>query len=106
MIARTLLTSEDSTYAGGRFQFIQNEVIRVQKDDLIAAFTKYGLGSPCRQLISVHPTKGSKTLTVNIGTNGFNINETKQLPRDRNQYSDYGERLADPALKEFVSGIY
>ena len=32
MIARTLLTPEDSTNEGVRFQFIQNEVIRVQKD--------------------------------------------------------------------------
>ena len=38
MIAKTLLTPEDSTNAGVRFHFIQNKVIRVQKDDLIAAF--------------------------------------------------------------------
>ena len=106
MIARTLLTPEDSTNAGVRFQFIQNKVIRVQKDDLIAAFTDKGGSSLCDQLVSVHRTIGANTLTVNIGTNGFNINETKQLPRTKGQYGDYGARLADPALKAFISGIY
>ena len=38
MVTSTLLTPEDSTKARVRFQFIQNEVIRVQKDDLIAAY--------------------------------------------------------------------
>ena len=107
MIARTLLTPEDSTNEGVRFQFIQNEVIRVQKDDLIAAFTDNGESSPCHQLVSVHRTSWSNTLTVNGGTNQLNIGETKELPRAKSsEYKDFGERLADPALKAYVSGIY
>ena len=100
MIAKTLLTPEDSTNAGVRFQFIQNEVIRVQKDDLIAAFTDQGLNESCNQLVSVHHASGSATLTVQFGASKFKVNKTKRLP------DDYGERLADPALKSYVSGIY
>ena len=102
MIARTLLTPEDSTNAGVRFQFIQNEIIRVQKDDLIAAFTDNGLSSPCHQLVSVHRTSGSDTLTVDVGINNFGINNTRQLPRN----GDFGFRNANPALKAYVSGMY
>ena len=105
MIARTLLTPEDSTNAGVRFQFIQNKVIRVQKDDIIAAFTENGESTPCNQLVSVHRTLGSNTLTVDLGTNQFRVNETKELPRNGHPHYDYGERLADPALKAYVSGI-
>ena len=83
-----------------RFQFIQNEVIRVQKDDLIAALTSKGQSSPCYQLVSVNPTQGTETLTANLG-DGFKINETRTLPT----IYDYGIRLANPALKAFVSGM-
>ena len=101
MIARTLLTPEDSTNAGVRFQFIQNEVIRVQKDDIIATFTDKGQDAPCDQLVSVHHTIGINTLTVNIGINNFKINDTRQLPRN----GDFGFRNANPALKAYVSGM-
>ena len=104
MIAKTLLTPEDSTNAGVRFHFIQNKVIRVQKDDLIAAFTDKGLRSECIQLISVHPTSGSTTLTVNLPAEFYSVNTTFTLPRGKN-YFDEGEHLADPALKAYVSGI-
>ena len=106
MIARTLLTPEDSTDTGVRFQFIQTEVIRVQKNDVIAAFTEKGHNSSCHQLVSVHRTLGSETLTVNVGTSEFKVNETKQLPYIGHPRYDYGERLADPALKAYVSGMY
>ena len=106
MIARTLLTPEDSTNAGVRFQFVQNTVIRVQKDDLIAAFTENGESSTCNQLVSVDPRTGSSTLTVNLGTNQFNISETKELPRTGQPHYDHGMRQADPALMAFVLGIY
>ena len=106
MIARTLLTPEDSTNAGVRFQFIRNNVIRVQKNDLIAAFTENGKSSTCNQLVSVDPRTGSNTLTVNLGTNQFNIGETKELPRTGQPHYDHGMRQADPALKAFVLGIY
>ena len=102
MIARTLLTPEDSTNAGVRFQFIQNQVIRVQKDDLIAAFTHEGLRSECIQLISVHPTSGSTTLTVNLAAESYSVNKTVTTPGG---YYDRGEHQADPALKAYVSGI-
>ena len=104
MIAKTLLTPENSINAGVRFQFIQNEAIRVQKDDLIAAFTDRGQLAPCHQLISVDPRSGSDTLTVSLGTNGINIGETIKLPRTERY--DHGMRQADPALKAFVLGIY
>ena len=96
MIARTLLTPEDSTNAGVRFQFIQNKVIRVQKDDIIAALTSKGEILPCDQLVSINPSQGSDTLTADLG-NGFKINETRTFPSTTRQ--------ADPALKAFVSGV-
>ena len=98
MIAKTLLAPEDFTNAGVRFQFIQNEVIRVQKDDLIAAFTHRGFLSECNQLISVHPTSGSNTLTIAISAESYDVNKTYTFP------SGYYD-LADPALKAYVSGI-
>ena len=102
MIARTLLTPEDSTNAGVRFQFMQNDVIRVLKDDLIAVFTYEGKASPCRQLVSVYHASGSDTLTVSLGVNSFNIDQTRVLPRD----GDDGLVKANPALKAYVSGMY
>ena len=89
-----------------RFQFIQNEVIRVQKDDIIAALTDNGKRSPCDQLVSVHRLSGSNTLTIDSGTNQFNIGETKKLPRAEHPYYDFGERLANPALKAYISGNF
>ena len=84
-----------------RFQFIQNEVIRVQKDDLLAALTSHGQGSPCDQLVSVDPNQGTETLTANVGI-GYTINETRTLPTEK----DFGIRRADPAIKAFISGMY
>ena len=103
MIAKTLLTPEDSTNAGVRFQFVQNEVIRVQEDDLIAVLTEMGWDSSCYgQLVSVRRRFGSDALTVDIRADTFNINDTLELPRS----GDFGFREVDPAIKAYVSGMY
>ena len=97
MIAKTLLTPEDFTNAGVRFQFIQNEIIRVQRDDLIATFTE-----PCIQWVPLHSTSSLDTVNVSIGANNININVTRQL----SQSVDFSLRTNDPVLNAYVSGMY
>ena len=97
MIARTLLTPEDSTNAGIRFQFIQNNVIRVQKGDLIAIHTEEGKNSPCgAHLVSGNPSGRYETMVADLGID-FELSQTLTLLDEPDS--------VDVALKAYVSGI-
>ena len=101
MIARTLLMPEDSATAGVKFQFIQDQIIRVQEGDVLAVHTQDGTNSSCGgQIVSGDIAEGTNTLVADFGID-FHLNEKRSFPREANPNLN----MASLALKAYVSGM-
>ena len=101
MIARTLLMPEDSATAGVKFQFVQDQIIRVQEGDVLAVHTQDGTNSSCGgQIVSGDIAEGTNTLVADFGID-FHLNEKRSFPREANPNLN----MASLALKAYVSGM-
>jgi len=100
IISRTKLTQQTTQEGGVRFQFVQNEIFRVEAGDILSLFSKTGEG-PCRnQVSSLHTAEQTGEIgyampkaegAIPIGTS-ITIDQPKSSsPRN-------------PALKAYVSG--
>ena len=83
-----------------RFQFIQNEIVRVRADDVLGIQVH---NSDCRSnIVSTHPRNGPSTISLSAHI-GYEINETRTFDRSHTYYSR--DRPASPSLKAYISGI-
>jgi len=97
IISRTKLTQQTSQEGGVRFQFVQNEIFRVEAGDILSIFSDNI--SICRSYVS------SMTSSIQTSERGYNF-PIKEQDISANGFvlkSDGGTSFRNPALKAYVS---
>ncbi|XP_067942984.1 receptor-type tyrosine-protein phosphatase alpha-like [Watersipora subatra] len=98
LISSTTLLPEDTLSDGVRFQFLQNQSVRVKKNDILAVIGKLVDGCSRSSLVSIDPKKGRANATITILESKKDYVVGEKFP-----YSFGTPRKATPALRAYIS---
>lgn len=93
------MAPEEKSSDGVRFQFLQNQIVRVRENDILAVIGKLGGGCSGSSLVSIDPVNGRNKATITILESIKDYVVGEEFP-----YSSGTPRRATPALKAYISG--